>query len=165
MKLHNFPIAVAFLVVGAFALAGSSLPLAPTGALAAKNKAVHQRQATSAPHTVAKAKKLARQSVLQLVGSYSEGRAKSVCTDLTAKARKELGGNVGCVSKVRLARDLEPVSKIVIKKIVIHRNHVRASIVGYLNRDRKHRLVAPFEWEGGRYRLDLSLSALSRLFG
>lgn len=165
LKIRSLPIVVALLVVGAFALAGSELPSAPMGALAAKNKAAHRSHAISAPRKVAKAEKLARRSISRLVSDYDKGHAKSVCTGLTAKARKTLGGNVGCVSKVRLARGSKPISKVSIKKIAFRHDRVWANISGYLNGDRKHRLVASLKWEDGRYRLDLSLAAVSRLFG
>ncbi len=157
VKKHRFSIVVVLLLIGALALASSELSLGPLDVQAAR--------AITPPRSIKTAKELARQSAIRLAGNYAKGQAKIVCTGLTAKARKSLGGKSGCASKVRLVRKAKPISKINIKKIVIRRNHVWANVSGYLNGDRKRRLAVAFKWEGGCYRLDHSLSALTGLFG
>jgi hypothetical protein len=157
VKKNRFSIVVALLLIGTLALPSSELSLEPLDANAAR--------AITATHSITTAKELARQSVAQLVSNYAKGHAKNVCTGLTAKARKSLGGKSSCASRVRLVKKAEPISKISIKKIVIRRNYVWADVSGYLNGDRKQRLAVALKWEGGRYRLDHSLTTLKRLMG
>lgn len=157
MNIHRFPFAVALLLVGALALAGSELLLGPSGAQAARAKA--------APRSVKKATKLARQSATQLAGDYGKGRSAKVCAGLTAKARKSLGGSAKCALTVRRVASVKRISKITIKKIAFRRHRAWVNVSGYLNGNRKQRLVVAFKWEGGRYRLDHSVSSLIGLFG
>jgi hypothetical protein len=157
VKNHLLPFAVALLIAGTLALVSYQLPLGLVSAHAAQGKA--------APRSVKKAMKLTRQSAAQLASDYARGYAKLVCAGLTAKARKSLGGNSSCVFKVRLATGSAPISKISIEKIAFRRSRVWADVTGYLNGNRKQRLVVAFKWEGERYRLDRSLSSLRGLFG
>jgi hypothetical protein len=165
VKNYRLPIAVALLATGALAVASYQLPLVPTSALAGQHTAIHAGRKAAAPHSIKTAKELARQSVTRLAGNYAKGHAKKVCSGLTAKARKSLGGDSSCASKVRLASKAKPISMISIKKIVFRRDYVWADVSGYLNGNRKRRLAVALKWEGGRYRLDHSLSTLKGLFG
>ncbi len=165
MKIHRLPIAVALLLIGALALASSELALGPASAQAARANAVYGKRAPSAPRNVKKAKKLIGQSAAQLAKNYAKGRGKAVCTGLTAKARKSLGGSASCVLKVQHAAKLKLIKKISIKKIVFRRHRSWANVSGYLNGNRKQRLAVAFKWEGGSYRLDHATSTLAGLFG
>ena len=108
MIKRQLPIAVAFLLLGALALAGNESALAPVPASAQPKVASGQR-APSAPRTLTKATKLIRQSATQLAKDYSKGRAKAVCAGLTAKALKSLGGNKSCALKVRSVAKLKRI--------------------------------------------------------
>jgi len=160
---RHLPIAVAFLLLGALALAGNESALAPAPA-GAQAKAVSGQRAPSAPRTLTKATKLIRQSATQLAKDYSKGRANAVCAGLTAKALKSLGGSKSCALKVRRVAKLKRISKINIKTLVFRRNRASVNVGGYLNGKRKQRLSVAFKWERGRYRLDRSISSLSGLF-
>jgi len=160
---RQLPIAVAFLLLGALALAGNESALAPAP-VSAQAKAVSGQRAPSAPRTLTKATKLIRQSATQLAKDYSKGRAKAVCAGLTAKALKSLGGNKSCALKVRSVAKLKRISKINIKTLVFRRNRASVNVSGYLNDKRKQRLSVAFKWERGRYRLDHSITSLSGLF-
>lgn len=164
MRTHRLPIAAALLVVGAMTFAGFHLPLAPTVALAAQSASMRAGRLPAAPRAAAKATKLARQSVTQIARSYAKGYANIVCADLTARTRQLLGGKSSCAAKVRLARESEPISKISIKKIAFRSKRAWASVSGYLNGNRKRRLVVALRWEAGRYRLDHAVSGLESLF-
>jgi hypothetical protein len=165
VKIHRLPIAVALLLIGALALASSELALGPASAQAARANAVYGKRAPSAPRNVKKAKKLIGQSAARLAKNYARGCTKAVCTELTAKALKSLGGSKSCALKVRRAAKIKPISKISIKKLVFRRNRAWVNVSGYLNGNRKQRLALAFKWERGRYRLDHSISTLSGLFG
>jgi hypothetical protein len=157
VKKHRFRIFVALLLIGALALASGELSLGPLDA--------HAARAIAAPRSSSTATKLASQSAAQLAKDYAKGRAYNVCTGLTAKARKSLGGGDSCVAKVKSMARVKRISKIGITKIAFRGNRVWANVSGYLNGDRKSRLAVAFKWEDGRYRLDHSLSSLSGLFG
>ena len=165
MDIRRLPLISVVLVVGALAVAGFQPSLLPTAAAAAKATAVHESHSKAAPRSVKKANKFARLAVTELVRNYSKGRAKNVCSGLTAKTRKVFGGSAKCVSTVRRTRSSVPISKATIKKIAFRRARTWATVTGYLNGNRKQRLTVVFKWEGGRYRLDRSVSALSGLFG
>lgn len=157
MNTNRLSIAAALLFFGAATILSNGLPIGLADAHAARAKA--------APRSVKTATKLIRQSATQLTKDYAKGRALNVCTGLTAKARKSLGGGVGCVTTVKRVAKLKPIKKISIKKIVLRRNRAWADVSGYLNGNPKKRLAVAFKWEGGRYRLDHSLSTLAGLFG
>lgn len=157
MRNHRSPVIVTLLLVGALAFTGGELLLGPTSAYAAKGKVT--------PRNVKKANKLVRQSAAQLAKNYAKGRGKAVCTGLTAKARKSLGGSASCVLKVQHAAKLKLIKKISIKKIVFRRQRSWVNVSGYLNGNRKQRLAVAFKWEGGSYRLDHATSTLAGLFG
>ncbi len=164
MKRHRSRIAVALLLIGALALIAGELSLGPADARA-RGKVISGRQASSAPRSDRKATALVRLSATQLARDYAKRRAYSVCTGLTAKARKSLGGADGCARNVRRVAGIKRISKITVKKITFRRSRAWANVAGYLNGDSKHRLVVAFKWEGGRYRLDRSLTTLEGLFG
>ncbi len=164
MIKRHLPIAVAFLLLGALALAGNEPAPAPGNAQAAQAKAVSGQRTASAPRTLTKAKKLIRQSATQLAKDYSKGRAKTVCAGLTAKALKSLGGSKSCALKVRRVAKLKRISKINIKTLVFRRSRASVNVGGYLNGKRKQRLSVAFKWERGRYRLDHAITPLSGLF-
>lgn len=157
MNTNRLSIAAALLFFGAATFLGNGLPIGTASANAA--------QAKAAPRSVKKATTLARQSATQLTKDYAKGRALNVCTGLTAKARKSLGGDVSCVTKVKRVAKLKAIKKISIKKIVFRRNRAWVDVSGYINGNPKKRLAVAFKWEGGRYRLDHSLSKLTGLFG
>lgn len=151
MKRRRFQIVVALSLIGALALAtGGPAASAPSGKVA--------------PRSVKKATQLTRQSAARLTKDYAKGRAYNVCTGLTTKARKSLGGGVSCVLRVKRVAKLKPISKISIKTIVFRRNHARVDVSGYINGNPKKRLAVAFKREGGSYRLDHALVTLKGLF-
>ena len=160
MEIRRLPLIGLALVIGGLAFASYQPSVATANATA-----VQQSQSKAAPKSVKKATKLVRQSATQLAKDYAKGRAFNVCTGLTAKARKSLGGGDSCVLKVKRATGVKPISKISIKKVVLRRDRVWANVTGYLNGNRKQRLTVVFKWEIGRYRLDHALTALSALLG
>jgi hypothetical protein len=160
MRSTRLRIAAVLVVVGALILAGHDLSPA---ALATQSAGVAKSKA--APRTVKKAKKLVRQSVAQLARNYAKHRAKAVCNGLTVKARRSLGGNSRCVATLRYVTASKRISKVTITKIVVRSKRRLANVSGYLNRNRKKRLVVVFKWEGGRYLLDRSLTSYRNLLG
>ncbi|MHB8059946.1 MAG: hypothetical protein ACYDHO_03845 [Gaiellaceae bacterium] len=166
MIKRHLPIAVAFLLLGALAFAGSELAFGPATADAAQTKAAYgQKRAPSPPRSVKKATKLIRLSAAQLAKNYAKGRTKAVCTGLTAKALKSLGGSKSCALKVRSAAVVKRITKISINKLVFRRQRSWVNVSGYLNGNRKQRLAVAFRWERGSYRLDHATSSLAGLFG
>jgi len=161
MEVRRLPLIGLALVIGGLAFASYQ----PSVAAAANSTAAEQSHSKAAPKSVTKATKLVRQSATQLAKDYAKGRAFNVCTGLTSKARKSLGGGDSCVLKVKRATGVKPISKISIKKVVLRRDRVWANVTGYLNGNRKQRLTVVFKWESGRYRLDHALTALSALLG
>jgi hypothetical protein len=162
MKNHRLSLVVGLtMAFAALALAGFQSSLVPTATAAAKTATRHESRSKAAPRSVAKAQGLARLAVTQLVRNYAKGRAKSVCSGLTAKTRKLLGGAAKCAAIVRLTRRSTPISKATIKKVVVQSGHSLAIVSGYLNGNRKQRLTVVLKWESGHYRLDRSVSALS----
>lgn len=156
LEIHRLPLIGLVLVLGGLAFASYQPSVATANATA-----VQQSQSKAAPKSVKKATKLVRQSATQLAKDYAKGRAFNVCTGLTSKARKSLGGGDSCVLKVKRATGVKPISKISIKKVVLRSARTWATISGYLNGNRTQRLSVVFKWESGRYRLDHSVTALS----
>ena len=160
MKDHRLSLAVG-LVITLAALAAYQPSLVPPASAATKVTTPHKGQSKAAPRSLKKADSLARVAATELVKNYAKDRTKSVCDGLTANTRKVLGGAAKCASTIRLTRISLPISKATIKKIAFRSARSWATISGYLNGNRKQRLTVVFKWEGGRYRLDHSVSALS----
>lgn len=118
-----------------------------------------------APKSAVKAQRLVRRSTIEILGQYKRGHAKQVCSLMTRKARKSLGGDKSCIVMVKFASTAYPIGRVTIKKVSFRLRHAWANVSGYLNGSRSRRLAAVFKWEQGRYRLDRSLTDYSHLFG
>jgi len=162
MRIHRLPLIGLALAFGAVAFAGFQPSLAPTAAAAVRSTAINKGHTKAPPRTVKKAKRSVSLAVTKLVGNYAKRRAKTVCNSVTIKTRKLLGGS-SCAATVRRVRKAKPISKVKIQKIAFRRARVWTNVTGYLNGQRKQRLTVSFKWEGGRYRLDHSVTPLSRL--
>jgi hypothetical protein len=162
LKDHRLSLVAGFaMALVTLALVGYQLSLAPPASAAAKATTLHKSQSKVAPRNIKKANPLVRLTVTELVRNYAKGRTKTVCSLLTAKLRKALGGSAKCAATIRRTRSSTPISKATIKKIAFRSARTLATVTGYLNGNRKQRLSVVLKWEGGRYRLDHSVSALS----
>ena len=95
--------------------------------------------------------KLVRADVRKLAGNYEHKRYRAVCSDLTARERRQLGGTTKCMLKVTLLNSLSPIKRFTIAKVGVNRSHRQATVVVRINGSRKR---AVFLWEAGKYRLD-----------
>lgn len=139
-------------------LAGGVSPISPTDAFAILTaKTIREGRAVAAPHTARKASRLVITDSKKLAGDFAHKSYRAVCADLTARARRRLGGTSGCMLKVELLNKFSPIKRFTIAKVGINRRHTRAKVVVHINGSRKR---AVFLWEAGKYRLDLSKASL-----
>jgi hypothetical protein len=144
-----------FLVTCAFGLAAAFSPISPAAALAALTApAIKEGPTGPAPKSAARARKVLVKDVKKLAGDFAHKRYRSVCSDLTAKQRRKLGGTKGCMLKVELLNVSTPIKRLTLVKAKINRRHTRASLTVRINGSSKHVLKGVFRWEGRRYRLD-----------
>ena len=101
----------------------------------------------------------------QIVRGYARDRAGVVCADLTARARRSLGGSAACRRKIRIIKRLDPALHVTVRKIEFRRERAWADVSGFLGGRNKHRLAVAFKWDDGSYRLDHALTKWRGLFG
>jgi hypothetical protein len=149
--MRKFIVAIVVLAVVAV-IAGSISPISPRAAVAILTaQQIKEGHAVAAPRTAAKASRLVIADGKKLAGDFAHKRYRAVCADLTAKARRHLGGTSGCMLKVALLNSLSPIKRFTIVKAEINRRHTQASVVVRINGSRKR---AVFLWEARKYHLD-----------
>jgi len=149
--MRKLIVAVVTVVVLAV-LGGAISPISPTDALAILTaQTIREGRAVAAPPTARKASRLVIADGKKLAGDFAHKRYRAVCVDLTARARRHLGGTSGCMLKVAMLNSFSPVKRFTIAKVGINRRHTQAMVVVRINGSRKR---AVFLWEAGKYRLD-----------
>jgi len=145
------------------ALAAALSPVSPRAALAALTaRPIKEGHAVPAPRRAATAMKLVRTDVHKLAANYVHKRYWAVCSDLTARERRHLGGTTKCMLKVTLLNSLAPIKRFTIVKASLGKRHTRATVALIVNGG-KSVLHAVFRWEAGRYRLDHQIGSMPSL--
>jgi len=146
---------VAAVTAVAAVLAFTVSPISPQTAWAALTaKAIKEGRNTAAPHGGAKALRILHVDVMKIASDYAHKRYRAVCSDLTAKERKHLGGTSQCMLKIALVNAFVPIKKFTIVSAKLARSDKQAAVSVYVNGNRKHIVHAIVKWEGGAYRLD-----------
>jgi hypothetical protein len=155
---------LAFAVLATVVVVAALSPVSPRAALAALTaRPIKEGRSGPAPHRAAKAMKLVRADVRKLAGNYEHKRYRAVCSDLTARERRQLGGTTKCMLKVTLLNSLAPIKRFTIVKAKLDRRHRQATVVLIVNGNGKRTLRAVFRWEAGLYRLDHQIGSLPSL--
>ena len=150
----------AALLIAAIVAIGSILaftvsPVSPTVAWAALTAApIHQGKNKPAPHSGREALKLLRVDVMKLASDYAHKRYRAVCSDLTKKELKHLGGTSQCMLKIAIINAFVPIKKFTIVAAKLSKGRLQATVAIYVNGNRKHLIHAIVHWQGGAYRLD-----------
>lgn len=109
---------------------------------------------TPAPRSGKKALKILRADVMKIVHDYAHKRYRAVCSDLTKKERRHLGGTSQCMLKIALLNAFVPIKKFTIVAVKLGKSDMQAAVSVYVNGNKKHVVHAVVKWEGGAYRLD-----------
>ena len=143
-------------VVGvASVLAFTVSPISPQTAFAALTAAaIKEGKSTPAPRSAKKALKILHADVQKIAHDYSHKRYRAVCSDLTAKERKHLGGTSQCMLKIAVINAFVPIKKFTTIAARLRKRDTQAAVSVYVNGNKKHLIHAVVKWEGGRYRLD-----------
>jgi hypothetical protein len=146
---------VAAVTAVAAVLAFTVSPISPQTAWAALTaKPIKEGPNTPAPRSETKALKVLRVDMMKIASDYSHKRYRAVCSDLTKKERKHLGGTSQCMLKLALINAFVPIKKFTIAAAKLSRSDMQASVWIYVNGIKKHLVHAIVKWEGGAYRLD-----------
>jgi len=146
---------LAAVAVVASVLAFTVSPISPQTAWAALTAApIKEGKSTPAPRSGKKALKILHVDVQKIAHDYSHKRYRAVCSDLTAKERKHLGGTSQCMLKIALINAFVPIKKFTIVSARLGKRATQAAVSVYVNGNKKHVIHAVVKWEGGRYRLD-----------
>jgi len=109
---------------------------------------------TPAPHRGKEALRILHTDVLKIASDYRHKRYRAVCSDLTMKERRNLGGMSQCTLKIALINAFVPIKKFTIVAAKLGRGAKQAAVSIYVNGNKKQLVHAVVKWEGGRYRLD-----------
>ncbi len=136
-------------------LAFTVSPISPQTAWSALTAApIKEGPNTPAPHNAKKALKILHADVMKLAADYSHKRYRAVCSDLTTKQRKALGGTSQCMLKMAVLNAFVPIKKFTITSAKLAKRNTQATVSVYVNGNKKHVIHALVKWEGGQYRLD-----------
>ncbi len=139
----------------ATSLAFTVSPISPQMAWAAFTAApIREARNTPAPHAGKKALRILHVDVMKIASDYKHKRYRSVCSDLTKKERKHLGGTSRCMLEIALINAFVPIKKFTIAAAKLGRGGKQAAVSIYVNGNKKHLVHAVVKWEGGQYRLD-----------
>lgn len=148
-------IVTVILVAFAASLAAALSPISPASALAALTaRPIKEGHTVPAPRSATRAVKLLATDVKQLAGAFAHKRYRAVCSDLTAKQRRKLGGTKSCMLKVELLNSSASIKRFTLVKAKLNKSRTRATIKVRINGSSKHVLSGVFRWEGRKYRLD-----------
>ena len=109
---------------------------------------------TAAPRNGRTAHKILRADVMKLARDYSHKRYGAVCSDLTKRERKHLGGRSQCMFTIAVLHAFVSIKKFRIVAVKLGKHHARGTVSVCVNGDRKHVARALVKWERGAYRLD-----------
>jgi len=109
---------------------------------------------TRVPRNGKAARKILRADIAKIAHAYSHKRYRAVCSDLTKRERKHLGGMSSCTHKIALINAVVPIEKFTITGTRLAQRRMQATVSLYVNGDKKHLVHAVAQWEGGAYRLD-----------
>jgi hypothetical protein len=146
---------VAAVTAVAAVLAFTVSPISPQTAWAALTAAaIKEGPNTPAPHSGKKALTILRADVMKIASDYRHKRYRAVCSDLTNKERKHLGGTSRCMLAIALLNAFVPIKKFTITAATLAKGHAQGTVTVYVNGNKKHVIHALVKWEGGAYRLD-----------
>jgi hypothetical protein len=146
---------VAAVTAVAAVLAFTVSPISPQTAWAAITAtAIKEAPNTPAPHSSTKALKILHADVLKIASDYAHKRYRGVCSDLTKKERRHLGGTSKCMLEIAFLNAFVPIKKFTITAAKLARSNAQGSVSLYVNGNKKHVVHAVVKWEGGAYRLD-----------
>jgi hypothetical protein len=152
-KRAFLPVATAIAVAAVLAFTVS--PISPQTAWAALTAAaITEGPNTPAPRSGTKALEILRADVMKLAHAYSHKRYRAVCSDLTKRERKHLGGTSRCMVAIAVLNALVPIKTFTITAAKLAKNHAQGTVSVYVNGNKKHVVHADVKWEGGQYRLD-----------
>ena len=124
---------------------GLAFAVSPTAASAAH---------TAAPRNERKALKILRADVVKLASDYSHRRYRAVCSDLTRRERKHLGGTSQCTFTIAVLNAFVSIKKFKLVAAKLARGDRQVSVSICVNGNKKHLVHAVAKWQGGAYRLD-----------
>jgi hypothetical protein len=143
------------LVAVVLGLAAVVSPISPTAALADLTaRPIKEGHTAPAPRSVARARRILAADVKKLAGDFAHKRYRAVCSDLTAKQRRKLGGTKTCMVKVELLNSSASIKRFTLVKARINKRRTRATISARINGSSTRVLKGMFRWEGRKYRLD-----------
>ena len=91
---------------------------------------------------------------MKIAHDYAHKRYRSVCSDLTKKERRHLGGTSKCMLAIAVLNVFVPIKKFTITAATLAKSHAQGAVSVYVNGNKKHVVHAVVKWEGGAYRLD-----------
>jgi hypothetical protein len=148
-------LAAAAVAAVAAVLAFTVSPISPQTAWAAITAtAIKEGPNTPAPHSNKKALKILHADVLKIASDYAHKRYRGVCSDLTKKERKHLGGTSQCMLAIAVLNAFMPIKRFTITAAKLARSNTQGTVSVYVNGNKKHVVHAVVKWEGGAYRLD-----------
>jgi hypothetical protein len=146
---------VAAMTVVATALAFTVSPISPQTAWSALTAAAIKEGPNSpAPRSGRKALKILHVDVMKIAHDYAHKRYRAVCSDLTRRERKHLGGTSQCMLAIAVVNAFVPIKKFTITAAKLTTGHRQGTVSLYVNGNKKHVVHAVVKWEGGAYRLD-----------
>ncbi len=146
---------VAAVAAVAAVLAFTVSPISPQTAWAALTAApIKEGPNTPAPRNSTKALTILRTDVMKIAHDYKHKRFRAVCSDLTKKERKHLGGTSKCMLAVAVLNAFVPIKKFTITTATLTKGNAQGKVSLYVNGIKKHVVHAVVKWEGGAYRLD-----------
>lgn len=116
--------------------------------------AAHTAKHGRAPRSAAKARRVLRTDVKKLAGDFTHKRYGAVCSDLTPKELRKLGGPKSCVLKVALLSSAISVKRFALVKVAINRSRTRATVAIRITGSHPQVLHGVFRWAGRKYRLN-----------
>jgi hypothetical protein len=137
---------VAAVIAVAGVLVGTVSPISLQTAWAAHTAA--------APRNGKKALEILRADVARIASDYSHKRNRAVCSDMTQRELKHLGGTSNCKLTIAVLHLFLPIRKFTITSAKLAPGHLQGTVSLYLNGNKKHLVHAVAKWEGGEYRLD-----------
>ena len=143
------------MVALALGLAAAVSPISPAAALADLTaQSIKEGPTVRAPRSAARARKVLVRDVKKLAGDFAHKRYRAVCSGLTAKQRRKLGGTKTCMVKVELLNSSASIKRFTLIKAKINKRRTCATISACINGSSKRVLKGMFRWEGRKYRLD-----------
>ncbi len=138
----------------ALAVVAAALPISPAAAMAVAGKPTVKRPTRPAPHSAAKARKVLVADVKKLGRAFAHEQYRSVCSDLTTREWRTLGGQKPCLRRMQQLNSPTLVKRFTVVRATLDRRRTRAAVSVRINGSKQRVLKGVFKWEGGKYRLD-----------